>query len=224
MHPQHFAFAIPVDLHTHLASSFQFCLSGLPRYFFSLKNLRARIVSDDRSGLVIYSLWVPRRQRRVSPTSTEMITLGQFLRIYISLFIGIICTSSVSLFLLVWIVNDSNISFDSLDHDFQTVYILTTDQWSSNPQLRAAIELRWLWVFSSIVLTIGLFPSERAHQLLRWLASIKTCVRTSLAARSSLTLTPMIGYSIDPFRTRCAMDLSPCTSPSHRSRLTMELP
>jgi hypothetical protein len=88
-------------------------------------NLRARKASNNRPGLIIYSIWIPRRERRVTPTSPETMTLYNFLRIYISLLIGIVCTTSVSLFLLAWIVNDSNISFDSLHHDFQTVFVLT---------------------------------------------------------------------------------------------------
>ena len=125
-------------------------------------------------------MWIPRREPRAVPTLPETMTLGRFLRIYISLFIGIVCTSSISLFLLAWIVNNQNISVNSLHHDFQTVYIVTTDQWLHNSQLRAAIELRWLWVSSSLALTIGLFPSEIANRLLRWLTSVKMYVSFSL--------------------------------------------
>lgn len=73
------------------------------------------------------------------------------------------------------------------------MYILTVDQWSHNPQLHTAIELRWLWAFSSIALTIGVFPRERATQILRWLASIKTRVQTRFAARFSW-ITPIHDY------------------------------
>jgi hypothetical protein len=98
--------------------------------------------------------------------------------VYVSLFIGIFCTGSISLFLLVWIVDRSNISVDLLRHDFQTVYILTTDQWSRNPHLRTAVELRWLWAFSNLTLLIGLFPQERTSQIHGWLASVEMYTRT----------------------------------------------
>ena len=147
-------------------------------FFFFFGNLCTRNAPNDQPGLIIYTIWVPRRERGVALPPPETMTLSRFLRLYISLFIGIVCTSSVSLFLLVWVVNDPNISVDSLHHDFQTVYVLTTDQWSRNPQLRTAVELRWLWAFLSIVLTVGLFPNERLNQLLRWLAPVKVHVRT----------------------------------------------
>lgn len=178
-----------------------------------------REAPNDRPGLVVYSVWIPRQERRVASTSPETMALSHFLRIYISLFVGIVCTSCVSLFLLVWIVNNSNVSVDSLHRDFQTVYILTTDQWSRNPQLRIAIELRWLWISSGIVLAIGLFPNERANRLLRWL-------RTGLAAPFSRivpTLTFTTGYNIDQFRMCYAMDPSPCTSPDLRAPTPMPL-
>lgn len=129
-------------------------------------------------GLVIYSVWLPRREQRGTPVSPETLTLYHFLKIYISLFLGVVCTSSASLFLLVWITNNSHISIDSLHHDFQTVYVLTTDQWSRDPQLRTAIELRWLWASLSIVLAVGLFPNERAKKLFGLLVSAKLYIRT----------------------------------------------
>lgn len=146
-------------------------------------NLCARSVSNDRQGLIIYSIWAPRGEQRATPASPETLTLCLFLRIYVSMFIGIVCTSSISLFLLAWIVNNSNASVNSLHHDFQTVFILTTDRWSRNPQLRTAVELRWLWVSSSVLLTIGLFPNERAKRLLGLLVSVKGYARTRLATR-----------------------------------------
>ena len=109
-------------------------------------------------------------------------TVRHLLRLSISLFLGIVCTGSVSLFLLLSIINDSNISVNSLHHDFQTVYIITADQWSRSPQLRTAVELRWLWASLSFTLTIGLLPKERANRLLGWLAAAKVYVRTRLAA------------------------------------------
>ncbi|KAF9778694.1 GPCR fungal pheromone mating factor [Thelephora terrestris] len=138
-------------------------------------------------GLVTYSIWAPRGEPRTSPASPETLTLYCFLRLYVSLFIGIVCTSSISLFLLAWVIDNSNISVNSLHHDFQTVYILTTDQWLRNPQLRTAVELRWLWISSSLVLAFGLFPNERAKQLFGWLASVKVYVRTRILHRPTST-------------------------------------
>lgn len=148
-------------------------------------------MSNDRQGLVIYSIWVPRRAG-TTQTPPETITLCYFLRIYVSLFIGVVCTSSISLFVLIWIFSRSNISVDSLHHDFQTVYILTTDQWSHNPQLHTAIELRWLWLSSSIALTIGLFSNERTNRLIRWLTSVKVYIRMrSVVHFSHITYSPI---------------------------------
>lgn len=191
-------------------------LAYLGILFFETLSMRS--VSDDPQGLVIYSLWVPRGGQRTPTASPEALTLCRFLRMYISLCIGIVCTSSISLFLLVWIVDNSNISVNSLHHDFQTVYILTADQWSRNPQLRTAVELRWLWVFSSVVLTIGLFPNERARRLLGWLTSVKAYVRTRSATffRVISMLTIRSERGTNRLQMRYAMELSPCTSPDHR--------
>lgn len=103
------------------------------------------------------------------------------LRLSISLFLGIICTSSFSLFFLLSILNNPKISVNSLHHGFQTVYTITTDLWSRNPQLRTAVELRWLWVSLSFALTIGLLPEGRADRLPGWLAVAKLYVRTRSA-------------------------------------------
>ena len=108
-------------------------------------------------------------------------TLHHLLRLSTPLFLGIMCTGSFSLFLLLSIVNNSDISVNSLHRDFQTVYIITTDQWSRNPQLRAAVELRWLWASLSFSLAIGLFPKERANRLFGWLAAPKLYVRARSA-------------------------------------------
>jgi hypothetical protein len=123
-----------------------------------------------------------------------------FLRIYISLLIGIICTTSVSLFLLAWIINSSNISVDSLHHDFQTILVITADQWSHNPELRTAIDLRWLLLSSSIALMVGLFPNDRANRLLRWLASIKMYVRTRFSAHPSRIALILTDHDSAPHR------------------------
>jgi hypothetical protein len=170
--PQHLALAVSVDRPAHLASPVQSCLSGLPWYFF-IGHLCMRKATNGRPGLVIYSIWIPRRERRVASTSQETMTLSHFLRIYISLFVGIVCTSSVSLFLLVWIVNDSNVSVDSLHRDFQTVYILTTDQWSRNPQLRTA---------SRIAVALGIFGHRTRH---RFIPERKSQPTSSLALKIS---------------------------------------
>ena len=111
-----------------------------------------------------------------------MATLHHLLRPSISLFLGIICTSSFSLFLLLSIVNNSNISVNSLHHDFQTVYIITTDRWLRNPQFRAAVELRWLWASLGFALAIGLLPKERADRLLGWLVATKLYIRARSAS------------------------------------------
>ncbi|KAF9651327.1 STE3-domain-containing protein [Thelephora ganbajun] len=137
-------------------------------------------------GLVIHLIWAPRRNEGVALMSPETMTFCHFLRLSVSTFLGIVCTSSISLFLLLWIINDSNISVNSLHHDFQTVYIITTDRWSRNPQLRTAVKLRWLWASMSFALTIGLFPKERADRLLGWLASAKVYARTRVWHRSTL--------------------------------------
>lgn len=105
-------------------------------------------------------------------------TLYRFLRIYISLFVGIVCTSSITLFLLVWIAENSHITADSLHRDFQTVYTLTTDQWLRDPQLRGAVELRWVWVSLALALAVGLFPEERANRIFYWLVSVQMYART----------------------------------------------
>jgi len=137
--------------------------------------------SNDQPGLVIHLIWVPRHKQGETRKSSEVVTIHHLLRPSTSLFLGIICTSSFSLFLLLSIVNNSSISVNSLHHDFQTVYIITTDQWSRNPQFRAAVELRWVWASLGFALTIGLLPKERADRLLGWLAATKLYIRTRSA-------------------------------------------
>jgi len=178
MYPQHFALATSPGCCAHLAPPVQYCLSGLPWYFFW--GLCTRNSSHDRPGLVIHFICVPKREQGGTLTSFEAATLHT-LRLSISLFLGIVCTCSASLFLLLWIVNNSNISVNSLHHDFQTVYIVSADRWLRNPQLRTAVELRWLWAALGFALTIGLFPKERADRLLGWLAAAKLYIRTRSA-------------------------------------------
>ena len=159
--------------------------------------------------------------------SPETLTLYHFLKIYISLFLGVVCTSSASLFLLVWITNNSHISIDSLHHDFQTVYVLTTDQWSRDPQLRTAIELRWLWASLSIVLAVGLFPNERAKKLFGLLVSAKLYIRTRQVVYYfciSPTLTVATELGTDQLQMWYAMDLSPCIYPNHQSHFIVKHP
>jgi len=110
-------------------------------------------------------------------------TLRHFLRLSVSLFLGIICTTIVSLSLLLLVVNYPGISVNSLHHDFQTVQIVPVIQWSLIPPLRAAVELRWLWTSSSFTLSVGLFPKERLEWLVGLLASAKMYVRMRLAGR-----------------------------------------
>lgn len=99
------------------------------------------------------------------------------------MFLGIVCTSSIALFLLLWTTSKSGISVDSLHHDFQTVYIITTDQWTRNPRFRTAVELRWLWVALSFVFGIGLFPKERVGQVVGWFASVKMYIQMRYVVR-----------------------------------------
>lgn len=75
-------------------------------------------------------------------------------------------------------VGSADISVNSLHHDFQTVYIITTDQWSRNPQLHTAVQLRWIWASLGFGLTIGLFPKERVNRLLGWLMAARLYFRT----------------------------------------------
>jgi len=137
--------------------------------------------SNDRPGLAIHLIWVPRHKQGEIRQPSEVMTSHHLLRISTSMFLGIICTSSFSLFLLLSIVNNSSISVNSLHHDFQTVYIITTDRWSRNPQFRAAVELRWLWASLGFALTTGLLPKERADRLLGWWAATKLYVRVRSA-------------------------------------------
>jgi hypothetical protein len=184
MHSQHFAFAVSLGRRTHLASPVQRRLSGLPWYFlfFIFGNLHARSASNNRPGLIIHFTRIPRRERGETVTPSGTMTFCHLLRLSISLFLGIVSTGSISLFLLLSIVNNSNISVNSLHHDFQTVYTITADRWLRNPQLRTEVELRWLWASLNFALTIGLFPKERADRLLGWLAAARVYVRTRLAA------------------------------------------
>jgi len=142
-------------------------------------------------------------------------TIKHFLRLSISLFLGIICTTIVSLSLLLLVVNYPGISVNSLHHDFQTVQIVPVIQWSLIPPLRAAVELRWLWASSSPTLSFGLFPKERLEWFVGLLASAKMYFRMRLASHflsGNSTLTIMTEHGIDQFRMRTAMDLSPCIS------------
>jgi len=137
-------------------------------------------------GLLVHSIRTKRRKEGVTPTSTETMTRERLLRVSISLFLGTVCTSSIALFLLLRITSNSQISVDSLHHDFQTVYIITADQWTRNPWLRTAVELRWLWASLSVVLGIGLFPKERIGQVVGWFASVKMYIRMRRWHRSAL--------------------------------------
>jgi len=152
-------------------------------------------------------------------------TFHHLLRLSTSLFVGIICTSSFSLFLLLSIVNNSNISVNSLHHDFQTVYIITADRWSRNPQLRAAVELRWLWASLGFALTIGLLPKERVDRLLGWFAATNLYVRARSAVFASskyiTSLTAvMTERGTDQLRMLSATGLFPCTSPELQTHPT----
>jgi len=93
MHPQYFTIAFSICRCAHLVSPIQCCLSGLPWYFLWKGN-----ASNDRSGLAIHSIWAPRRKQGTTPTSSETMTPCHFLRLSISLFLGIVCAGSVSLF------------------------------------------------------------------------------------------------------------------------------
>lgn len=157
--------------------------------FFSSKSSR-RETSNDQLGLIIHLVLSQGRGQRAPSAPPEMVALSHSLRTLASLFVGVVCTSSASLLLLVWIVNNPNISVNSLHHDFQTVDVLPTNQWSHNPKLRAAVELRWLWLSSSFALMIGLFPKERANRLLAWFVSVKMYFRTRLATRLFLSRGP----------------------------------
>lgn len=100
------------------------------------------------------------------------------------MFLGIVSTGSFSLFLLLLLVNTPGISVNSLHHDFQTISVIPTLQWSIVPPLRAAVELRWLWASLGPGLTVGLFPKERVDRVLRWLAAPRTYIRMRWAADS----------------------------------------
>jgi len=172
--------------------------------------------NNDRPGLTIHSFWTQRRRQGSTPTSSETMTLKHFLRLSISLFLGIICTTIVSLSLLLLVVNYPGISVNSLHHDFQTVQVVPVIQWSLVPPLRAAVELRWLWASSSFTLSVGLFPKERLEWIVGLLASAKMYVRMRLAdhfLNRNSTLTTMTEHGIDQSRMRTAMGLSPCISP-----------
>jgi hypothetical protein len=157
-------------------------------FFFSPKSARR---SNDRLGLITHLVLSQRRVQRAPSAPPEVVALSPSLRTLVSLFVGVICTSSVSLLLLVWIVNNNpNISVNSLHHDFQTVDILPTDQWFHNPKLRTAVELRWLCLSSSFALLIGLFPKERANRLLVWFVSVKVYFRTRLETCLFLSRSP----------------------------------
>ena len=152
-------------------------------------------------------------------------TLHHLLRLSTSLFLGVICTSSFSLLLLLSVVNNSNISVNSLHHDFQTVSIITTDQWSHNPQFRAAVELRWLWASLGFTLTIGLLPKERVDRILGWFAATKLYVRKRLAGfASSKFVTSLTGVTTergtDQLRMLSAMGPFPCMSPEPQAHST----
>ena len=147
------------------------------------RDLHARNPSNDQLGLLGHSVWAKGRKEGITPTPTETMARERLLRVSISLFLGTVCTSSIALFLLLWITSNSRISVDSLHHDFQTVYIVTTDQWTRDPRLRTAVELRWLWASLSVVLGIGLFPKERVGQVVGWFASVKMYIRMRFVAR-----------------------------------------
>ena len=136
-----------------------------------------RKAANDRPGLITHFIWAPGFNQGETQKSYGAITLHHLLRVSTSLFLGIICTSSFSLFLLLSIVNNSKISVNSLLHDFQTVYIISTDRWSRSPQFRAAVELRWLWASLGFALAIGSLPKERADRLVGWLATAKLYIQ-----------------------------------------------
>ena len=172
--------------------------------------------NNDQPGLAIHSFWTQRRRQGSTPTSSETLTLKHFLRLSISLFLGIICTAIVSLSLLLLVVSYPGISVNSLHHDFQTVQVVPVIQWSLVPPLRAAVELRWLWTSSSFTLSVGLFPKERLEWIVGLLASAKMYVRMRFVdhfLNKNSTLTTMTEHGIDQSRMRTAMDLSPCISP-----------
>ena len=146
---------------------------------------RARNASNGWSGLVIRFIWVSRQIQGEIPTSSGRTTLRHLLRLSISLFLGVALTGSFSLLLLLSIVNNTeNISVDSLHHDFQTIYVITTDQWLRNPQLHTAVELRWLWATLGLGLAIGLFPKERVDWILGLFAGIRLYIRKRSVAFS----------------------------------------
>lgn len=161
-------------------------------------------------------IWARRRTQEVTQMLHETTRPRRSLRLFISLFIGIVCTSFVSLSLLLGIINSSDLSINSLHHDFQTVSIVPTAQWLLIPPFRAAIELRWLWTSLNFALSVGLFPKERIDWLFGWLASAKMYVRMRLAAyffNRDSTLTITTGHGIGQLQIRPATALSPCIFP-----------
>ena len=200
-------------------------LAYLGAIFF--RDLHARNPSNDRPGLAIHSVWASRRRRGVTPTSSETVTLGHFLRLSISLFFGIFCTGSVSLFLLLGTVSSPGISVNSVHHDFQTVSIIPTAQWSLIPQLRNAVKLRWLWASLSFTLSAGLFPKERIDWVVGLLTSARMYFRMRLATHffnGNSTLTITTEHGIDQPRMRSAMDLSLCIFLELRVNLLLSHP
>lgn len=134
----------------------------------------------------MHSFWASRRIQGATPTSPGAMTVWDFLRLSTSLFVGIICVISVSLPLLLLIVNIPGISVNSsLHHDFQTVSVVPVVQWSNVPGLRSAVELRWLWSSLNLTFFVGLFPKERIDRLVGWMKSVKMYFRMRSAARFS---------------------------------------